>query len=46
MQIAARGIPLPIGQFHDPESTPEHVSNSDNLIPPAPHQFTNGNTRS
>jgi len=29
---------------HDPESTPEHVSNFDNLTPPAPHQFTDGNT--
>jgi hypothetical protein len=29
---------------HDPESTPEHVSNFDNLAPPAPHQFTDGNT--
>jgi len=29
---------------HDPESTPERVSNFDNLAPPAPHQFTDGNT--
>jgi mono/diheme cytochrome c family protein len=29
---------------HDPESTPERVSNFDNLTPPAPHQFTDGNT--
>lgn len=29
---------------HDPESTPERVSNFDNLSPPAPHQFTDGNT--
>jgi mono/diheme cytochrome c family protein len=29
---------------HDPESTPERVSNFDNLIPPAPHQFTDGST--
>jgi len=29
---------------HDPESTPEKVSNFDNLTPPAPHQFTDGNT--
>ena len=29
---------------HDPESTPEKVSNFDNLAPPAPHQFTDGNT--
>ena len=28
---------------HDPESTPEKVSNFDNLTPPAPHQFTDGN---
>lgn len=28
---------------HDPESTPERVSNFDNLAPPAPHQFTDGN---
>jgi mono/diheme cytochrome c family protein len=29
---------------HDPESTPERVSNFDNLAPPAPHQFTDGNS--
>jgi mono/diheme cytochrome c family protein len=29
---------------HDPESTPERVSNRDNLTPPLPHQFTDGNT--
>jgi mono/diheme cytochrome c family protein len=29
---------------HDPESTPERVSNFDNLTPPAPHQLTDGNT--
>lgn len=29
---------------HDSESTPERVSNHDNLIPPLPHQFTDGNT--
>jgi len=29
---------------HDPESTPERVSNFDNLAPPAPHLFTDGNT--
>jgi len=29
---------------HDPESTPERVSNLENLAPPAPHQFTDGNT--
>jgi mono/diheme cytochrome c family protein len=29
---------------HDPESTAEKVSNFDNLAPPAPHQFTDGNT--
>lgn len=29
---------------HDPESTPERVSNFDNLAPPPPHQFTDGNT--
>ena len=29
---------------HDPESTAERVSNFDNLAPPAPHQFTDGNT--
>ena len=29
---------------HDPESTPERVSNFDNLAPPGPHQFTDGNT--
>ena len=29
---------------HDPESTSERVSNFDNLAPPAPHQFTDGNT--
>ena len=29
---------------HDPESTPERVSNFDNLSPPAPHLFTDGNT--
>jgi mono/diheme cytochrome c family protein len=28
---------------HDPESTPERVSNFDNLVPPAPHLFTDGN---
>lgn len=28
---------------HDPESTPERVSNLDNLTPPLPHQFTDGN---
>lgn len=27
---------------HDPESTPERVSNFDNLTPPAPHLFTDG----
>jgi mono/diheme cytochrome c family protein len=27
---------------HDPESTPERVSNFDNLAPPPPHQFTDG----
>ena len=31
---------------HDPESTSERVSNFDNLAPPAPHQFTDGNTMS
>ena len=29
---------------HDPESTPERVSNLDNLAPPLPHQFTDGKT--
>jgi mono/diheme cytochrome c family protein len=29
---------------HDPESTPERVSNLDNLAPPLPHQFMDGNT--
>ena len=29
---------------HDPESTPERVSNFDNLTPPQPHQFNDGNT--
>jgi mono/diheme cytochrome c family protein len=29
---------------HDPESTPERVSNFDNLTPPAPHLLTDGNT--
>jgi mono/diheme cytochrome c family protein len=29
---------------HDPESTPERVSNFGNLAPPTPHQFTDGNT--
>jgi mono/diheme cytochrome c family protein len=29
---------------HDPESTPEKVSNFDNLAPLAPHRFTDGNT--
>jgi mono/diheme cytochrome c family protein len=29
---------------HDPESTAERVSNFDNLAPPLPHQFTDGNT--
>jgi mono/diheme cytochrome c family protein len=29
---------------HDPESTPERVSNFDNLTPPQPHQFSDGNT--
>lgn len=29
---------------HDPESTPERVSNLDNLTPPLPHQLTDGNT--
>ena len=29
---------------HDPESTPERVSNFDNLAPPQPHQFTDGAT--
>jgi mono/diheme cytochrome c family protein len=29
---------------HDPESTPARVSNFDNLSPPSPHQFTDGNT--
>ena len=29
---------------HDPESTPERVSNFDNLTPPSPHQFSDGNT--
>jgi mono/diheme cytochrome c family protein len=29
---------------HDPESTAEKVSNFDNLAPPPPHQFTDGNT--
>jgi mono/diheme cytochrome c family protein len=29
---------------HDPESTPERVSNFENLAPPPPHQFTDGNT--
>ena len=29
---------------HDPESTPERVSNLDNLTPPLPHQFSDGNT--
>jgi mono/diheme cytochrome c family protein len=28
---------------HDPESTPERVSNFDNLAPPAPHLFSDGN---
>lgn len=27
---------------HDPESTPERVSNFDNLAPPAPHLFSDG----
>lgn len=27
---------------HDPESTAEHVSNFDNLTPPAPHLFSDG----
>jgi len=29
---------------HDPESTAERVSNFDNLTPPQPHLFTDGNT--
>jgi len=29
---------------HNPESTSERVSNFDNLTPPAPHPFTDGNT--
>jgi len=29
---------------HDPESTAERVSNFDNLAPPQPHLFTDGNT--
>jgi mono/diheme cytochrome c family protein len=29
---------------HDPESTPERVSNFDNLAPPQPHQFSDGST--
>lgn len=29
---------------HDPESTPERVSNFDNLASPQPHQFSDGNT--
>jgi mono/diheme cytochrome c family protein len=29
---------------HDPESTSERVSNYDNLTPPAPHLFSDGNT--
>ena len=29
---------------HDPESTPERVSNLDNLTPPLPHPFNDGNT--
>ena len=29
---------------HDPESTPERVSNYDNLTPPVPHLFSDGNT--
>lgn len=29
---------------HDPESTPERVSNFDNLALPAPHLFTDGST--
>jgi len=29
---------------HDPESTPERVSNFDNLASPAPHLFSDGNT--
>src|ERR1022692_2307072 len=29
---------------HDPESTAERVSNFDNLVPPPPHLFTDGNT--
>lgn len=28
---------------HDPESSPERVSNFDNLTPPQPHQFSDGN---
>ena len=28
---------------HDPESTPERVSNFDNLTPPQPHLFSDGN---
>jgi cbb3-type cytochrome c oxidase subunit III len=28
---------------HDPESTPERVSNFDNLAPPQPHLFSDGN---
>lgn len=32
------------GACHDPESTPERVSNLDNLTPPLPHPFTDGNT--
>ncbi len=32
------------GNCHDPESTPERVSNLDNLTPPLPHPFTDGNT--
>jgi mono/diheme cytochrome c family protein len=28
---------------HDPESTPERVSNFDNLVPPQPHLFSDGN---
>jgi len=32
------------GNCHDPESTPERVSNLDNLTTPLPHPFTDGNT--
>lgn len=32
------------GACHDPESTPERVSNLDNLTPPLPHPLTDGNT--